>query len=858
MDLRALKDSPPRDWPADIRKNLLDILRDDHATETDLLLAAELAGDSSITNDALKDALRSILQNSSKSERVRSRAAISLRPVIESAKRTETRPGSQPSPSDSGWATASASDSDVPPFARLTWGPLEVRRTIGQGRFGTVHVAWDPGLEREVALKILRSADQSAAVIREARLLARVRHPNVVTVYGVDQHDEAVGLWMELIEGLTLRQVLAVRGVLGAQEAALIGIDLCRAVAAVHKAGLLHRDIKVHNVMREAGGRIVLMDFGAGEVRSDPSRVEHGIIGTPVYAAPEIFSGAPAMIASDVYSVGVVLYHLVTMQYPVEGETIYEIASAHERKDVTPLSDRRPELPESFTRVVERALDPDRARRYRSCGALLQDLVNALELDTASSTRMIPVRRRAEIPSMAVLPFVSLGPDQDLDYFCNGLAEEILTALGKVAGLRVASRTSSFGVKQTDTDIRSICRQLEVEAVLEGTVRKAGDRVRITAQLVSAEDGCHLWSEGYVRDVADVFAVQEEIAQSVVDRLKVSVTGISREPLIRRYTDNQRAYHSYLKGRFYWLRRYHGGLQAALEHFQQAIDEDAGYALAHAGVADVYAMIGFYSLQRPRLAFARALVAAKRALAIDPDLSEAHTSVALVSLGDWDWAEATRQFTRALELDSSQTMARIYWSWLMVLQGDIAGALDQARTAQESEPLSPLVNGGVAHTFYLAKRYDEAIAECEKSFEVDPNFILAIHVNGMCRALQGRLAEAVTIGERAVSMSGGAPFYLGILGHYYARSGATEKVRQIVEQLEHLAGHRYVPPHCFAYIHAGSNEIDRALAWQAKAYDDGASPFNYFSPLIENLHRDPRHSAEVQRMQLRAWTNDGR
>ena len=858
MDLRALKESPPREWPVDIRKNLLDILRDDHASESDLLLAAELAGDSSITNDALKDALRSILQNSSKSEQVRSRAAISLRPVVESAKRTENRQGSQPSPSDSGWATASASDSDVPPFARLTWGPLEIRRTIGHGRFGTVHVAWDPSLEREVALKILRSADQSAAVIREARLLARVRHPNVVTVYGVDQHDEAVGLWMDLIEGLTLRQVLAVRGVLGAQEAALIGIDLCRAVAAVHKAGLLHRDIKVHNVMREAGGRIVLMDFGAGEDRSDPSRVVQGLIGTPVYAAPEIFTGAPPMIASDVYSVGVVLYHLVTMQYPVEGETIYEIASAHERKDVTPLSDRRPELPKSFTRVVERALESDRARRYRSCGALLQDLVNALELDTASATRMIPARRRAEIPSMAVLPFVSLGPDQDLDYFCNGLAEEILTALGKVAGLRVASRTSSFGLKQTDTDIRSICRQLEVEAVLEGTVRKAGDRVRITAQLVSAEDGCHLWSEGYVRDVADVFSVQEEIAQSVVDRLKVSVTGISREPLIRRYTDNQRAYHSYLKGRFYWLRRYHGGLQAALEHFQQAIEEDAGYAQAHAGVADVYAMIGFYSLQRPRLAFARALVAAKRALAIDPDLSEAHTSVALVSLGDWDWAEATRQFTRALELDSSQTMARIYWSWLMVLQGDIAGALDQARTAQESEPLSPLVNGGVAHTFYLAKRYDEAIAECEKSFEVDPNFILAIHVNGMCRALQGRLAEAVMIGERAVSMSGGAPFYLGILGHYYARSGATEKVRQIVEQLEHLAGHRYVPPHCFAYIHAGSNEIDRALDWQAKAYDDGASPFNYFSPLIENLQSDSRHSAEVQRMQLRAWTNDGR
>jgi len=550
-----------------------------------------------------------------------------------------------------------------------------------------------------------------------------------------------------------------------------------------------------------------------------------------------------------------VLYHLVTMRYPVEGE-VYDIAAAHARGEMTPLSDRRPNLPGNFARVVERALERDPARRYRSCGAMQQDLVSALELETASApsaTRVISAGRRPGIPSMAVLPFVNLGPDQGLEYFCNGLAEELLTALGKVQGLRVASRTSSFGVKQTDTDIRSICRQLEVDAVLEGTVRKAGDRLRITAQLVSAEDGCHLWSEGYDREMANVFAVQEEIAQNVVDRLKVTLTE-PRGPLIRRYTDSSRAYHLYLKGRFYWLRRYHGGLQAALEHFEQAIEEDAGYALAQAGVADAHAIIGFYSLQKPRIAFASALSAAERALAIDPDLPEAHTSLALLNLGDWAWPEAERHFTRALELDPSQAMARIYWSWLMVLQGDNAGAMIQARTAQETEPLSPLVNGSVAHTLYLARRYDEAIAECEKSLEVDPSFILAIHVMGMCRALQGRLTEAVEIGERTVSMSGrSAPFYLGVLGHYYARSGATDKVREAVEELDRLADHRYVPPHCFAYIYAGLNDIGRALEWQAKAYDDGASPFNYYSPLIENLHADPRHSAELRRMGLRAW-----
>ena len=753
-------------------------------------------------------------------------------------------------------ADAQPPDQPVSSIQRVLkkWGPLDLRREIGQGRFGTVYLAWDPTLEREVALKILRDADQSAAVIREARLLARVRHPNVVTVYGVDQHDGAVGLWMEFVEGLTLRRVLAIRGVLGAAEAALIGIDLCRAVAAVHKAGLLHRDIKVQNVIRETGGRIVLMDFGAGEIRTEHSSSERRMIGTPVYLAPELFDGGPATIASDIYSLGVLLYHLVTMRYPVEGETIDAVEVAHARGHMTPLADVRPDLPSGFVRVVERALERDPARRYRSSGAVQQDLGSVLELQIASDSSVaqtVVAARRLEPASVAVLPFVNLGPDQDIEYFCNGLAEELLTALGKVQGLRVASRTSSFSVKQTDTDIRSICRQLDVHAVLEGTVRKAGEQLRITAQLVSAEDGCHLWSEGYDRRMADVFAVQDEIVQSVVDRLKITLTESPRRPLIRQHTQNPRAYQLYLKGRFYWMRRYHGGLQAALDHFQKAIEEDAGYALAHAGLADAYAIIGMYALQMPRAAFAQAAMAAQRALAIDPNLPEAHTSLALIRLGHWNFPESEREFKFALELDPSQTMARIYLSWLMVLQGDSASAMIQAQAAQEMEPLSPLVNAGAAHTLYLARRYDEAVTECEKSLEVDPNFILAIHVMGMCRALQSRLTEAIEIGQRTVSMSNRAPFYLGVLGHYYARNGATDKVSEVVEELERLAGQRYVPPHCLAYIYAGLNDLDRAFEWQAKAYDDGAPPFYYFSPLIENLHADPRHTAELRRMGLR-------
>jgi serine/threonine protein kinase len=526
------------------------------------------------------------------------------------------------------------------------WGPLELRRKIADGSFGTVYLAWDPALEREVALKVLRAADRSRAVIQEGRLLARVRHPNVVTVYGVDEYDGTVGLWMEWVEGLTLTRVLAARGLLGGQEAALIGIDVCRAVAAVHKAGLLHRDIKAHNVMREAGGRVVLMDFGAGEIRPEHILAGPRLIGTPLYLAPEIFDGQPATIASDIYSLGVLLYHLLTKRYPVEGETFDAIAALHARRHRTPLADRRPDLPPHLVQVVESALERDPARRHRSAGAMEHDLVTVLELQNALDETVahdVTARRRRRIPSVAVLPFENLGPDQDLEYLCNGLAEELLTGLGKVPGLRVASRTSSIHVKQTETDIRSICRRLDVDAVLEGTVRKAGDRLRISAQLVSAEDGCHLWSEGYDRRTADVFAVQDEIARSVVDRLKVTLTEFPRHPLIRQHTQNPRAYQCYLKGRFL-TRRHPGDLNAALEQFQKAIEEDAGYAMAYAGLADAYSFSAIYSVQRPRTAFAHASVAAERALAIDPDLAEAHTSLAVIKLhNDWSWPDAERE-----------------------------------------------------------------------------------------------------------------------------------------------------------------------------------------------------------------------
>jgi TolB-like protein/Tfp pilus assembly protein PilF len=664
-------------------------------------------------------------------------------------------------------------------------------------------------------------------------LLARVRHPNVVTVHGVDEVEGAVGLRMEYVDGLTLKQALSSRGALGADEAALIGLDLCRAIAAVHKAGLLHRDIKAHNVMREAGGRIVLMDFGAGAIRAADGEANRSA-GTPLYLAPEVINGQPTTIATDVYSLGVLLFHLVTLRYPVPGDTFDEVVDAHKRRARFALADLRPDLPTAFVRVVDTALHEDPARRFRSVGTMQQELAAALDFASRGEEgRLVAVPGRP--PCIAVVPFVNLGPDQDIEYLCDGLAEELMIALGKIRGLRVASRWASRQL-QTTTDVRVLCRELDVSVVLEGTVRKSGDRLRITAQLVSGEDGCHIWSEGYNRELADVLGVQEGIAQSVVDKLQITLADVQAARLTRRHTDNPDAYLGYLKGRFYWSRRYKVGMKTALKEFETALAEDAGYALAHAGVADVYTMMGFYSLDVPKRMFAAATIAVEQALALDPNLAEAHTSLALLQLGrDWDFPSAEASLRRAVELDPTLALARMYLAWVRVLRGDPAGGLVEARRGQKIEPLSPLVNAAVGFTLYLSRRYDDAIVELQKSLEVDPDFLLAVHCMAMCRAQQSRIAEAIELSERTVAMSRRAPFYLGLLGHFYARAGNRPRVDELLAELDHLATTgTYVPPHCQAYIFA-----------------DGASPFNYFSPIIDNLQRDRRHVLELQRMGLK-------
>jgi TolB-like protein/Flp pilus assembly protein TadD len=627
----------------------------------------------------------------------------------------------------------------------------------------------------------------------------------------------------------------------------------------------VHRDLKPENVILGADGRVKILDFGLAKLREEsraglPAEIsqaqtrakpdltgEGTIIGTVAYMSPEQARGLAVDNRSDLFSLGVLLHEMVGGRNPFRGPTAMDSLSAILKDSPPAASSVNPEVPIGLDPLLARLLAKDPQGRPASAAVV------AAELEGLGRTAAPPERRDVR-RSIAVLPFADMSPQKDQDYLCEGLAEELINSLAQVEGLRVAARTSAFQFKGRADDVRRIGRELGVDCVLEGSVRKSGSRLRVTAQLVGAADGYQLWSQRYDRELQDVFALQDEIAATIVETLRLTLVG-APQPRARRSTEDVEAYQLYLQGRYWWEKRHEGGLRKAVDFFEQAIGKDPSYALAHTGVADSYSVIGFYAFAPPKEAFARAKRAAETALALDEGLAEAHVSMALIHFWfDWDFEGAERAFRRSLAINPSHVRARIFFGQLLAVLGRVGEAEVEWQSALELDPISPLTHGIVGSGQYFARRYEDSLARCRRALEIDPNHIQSLFAYCVTAAELGRHGEAMEAAERAVALSGRSAFFLGVLGFVCATAGRSAEGRATLAELEERAAHEYVAPILQARILVRLGDFAAALDRLEQAFSERNSMMFTLaaSREFDVLRAEARFQALLRRLGLSA------
>jgi TolB-like protein/Tfp pilus assembly protein PilF len=742
--------------------------------------------------------------------------------------------------------------------AMTTWGPLTVRGEIGSGSFGTVFRAWEPTLEREVALKVLHGTRSSAedAVVAEARRLAQVSHQNVVTIFGADLFDGRIGFWMEFVQGLTLKQIQTDLGRYSAQEALLYGLDVCRALAAVHRAGFIHCDVKAQNVMRAEGGRIVLMDFGAARLMRAGAEGPSRIAGTPVYLAPELLMDGVPTVRSDLYSLGVLLYYLVTGEFPVVGDSLDELRMAHMAGQRTLLRDARPDLPAAFVRVVDAATAVLPEERPNSAGAMEALLESAAGRVRARSSGSLPGRpEQPSETSIAVLPFADISSDKGLDYFCEGLAEEIIDALTKIPALRVVARSSAFSFNREKEDARHVGSVLNVGTLLQGSVRSMGNRLRVISRLTDTSTGVQFWSERFDRSLDDVFGVQDEIAQATVRALGVR---IGREPGRAAFAApsaprDAEAYTLYLKGRHCWNQRTEAALHKSASYFHAAIERDPEYGEAYAGLAEAYTTLGLYGVLAPHDIMARAKAAAERAIEMAGHLSSPHaTAGCIAAVYDWAWPDAARHYHRAIELTPDHPVAHHWYAinYLVPLRR-FEEATVELRRAVEADPLSMPIRTSLGMRSYFAHSFEDARRELLESLELQAGFGTARLFLGLTLTEMDAHDEAVRELETAIHLSGSPETKAG-LAYALGRAGRHERACALLDDLRSIARERYVSGSLFAQVHAALGETEPALAHLEAAADAHAVDLAWLTvrPVFDRLRSEPRFNALVARLRL--------
>jgi serine/threonine-protein kinase len=622
-----------------------------------------------------------------------------------------------------------------------------------------------------------------------------------------------------------------------------LACQMAEALTEAHAHGIVHRDIKPANAMVTRTGRLKLVDFGLAHLPEATVLTATGTtLGTPAYMAPEQARGEEADARADLWALGVVLYEMLAGRAPFGGETMQAVLYGVVNQTPEPLDRVRPGLPPALVRIVNRALAKDRLARHQQAEQMLAELRACKERLKASGAQAASAGP-PRIPSIAVLPFANLSADPEQEYFCEGMTEELITALGAMEGLRVAAKASTFHLQGKDLEIRAIGDQLNVETLLEGSVRKAGDRLRITAQLVNVSDGYHLWSERYDRRLDDVFAVQDEIARAIVEKLKVKLVGPKEAPLVKRASANLEAYQLYLKGRYHFARRYKGGLEQAVNCFSRAISLDPDFAPALAGLAEGLSLHGFYGLSPVRVTLPKARQAAERAVALDDSLAEAHRALGMLhGWLSWDWDVVEREFTRALVLDPNAPLTHGFYGIVLAIMGRTEEAAAEAEQTTALDPLSALAFFLAAAAYYELRQYGRSIEIGQNAVALDPGCLSTTWMLSMALSEAGRHDDAIEAAERAVRMSGRVPFYVSVLGGVLGRAGRRDDARQALGELLERSPREHVPPVWLAVVYAGLGEVAEGIAVLERGIPDwgGAYVIPLAGPSYDVLRSHPR------------------
>jgi eukaryotic-like serine/threonine-protein kinase len=778
---------------------------------------------------------------------------------------------------------------------------------IGAGGMGVVYKAKDTRLARFVALKFLPDKTAHDPLVlerfrREARAASVLNHPGICTIYDIGEQDGRAFIAMEFIDGETLRSRIRGKS-LTLQEILKLGIQIAEALDAAHTAGIIHRDIKPANIFVTRRAQAKVLDFGLAKLvptgsagtdaelaaeSADSTSIVGIISGTPSYMSPEQIRGDDLDPRTDIFSLGVVLYEMATGRQAFGGRTGGTIIEAVLTRPPVSARSINPDIPPRLEDIIDRALHKDRDQRYQRAADLLADL-EQLNRETDFSrqgpnldTESVPVstanpafasgsRRprtsttqksalRAERPargisSLAVFPFENLTRDPENEYLSDGIPGSLINNLATVPRLRVIAQSTVFRYKGRQIDPQAVGRELHVRAVLTGRMMRSGGSLRIGTELVDVATGTQLWGEQFDRKPGDIFAIQDEISHEISEKLRLQLTRAEKKRLIKRHTQDPEAYRLYLQGRHHWNRWTEEGFYKAIGYFLQAVEKDPGYALAFAGVADSYVLLGWNSYLSPKDAFPRGRAAAMSALELDPGLGEAHASLAAVLwLYDWHWPEAQSEFKRSLALNPSYPTGNHWHAEFVMTMGHPTEAIAKMKNSQELDPLSLIINVAIGWACYMARRYDEAIEQLLRTVELDPHYPVAHWILGLLYRITGRHNLAISAGEKAVDLSGGSPLTRAALAHTYGVSGRASEARQALDDLTQLAKRTYVAPHFFAGVYIGLGDNDRAMEYLEKSHDEHCHWLLYLhiDPSLDALRSTPRFQDLLKRVGLPA------